>query len=112
MGELIANIRAALKGKIEGNDWMDAPTRAEALTKLASFDPRTGHPVKYIDYSPIEVKRDDLLGNALRAEDFDWKLRLSRMANPVDRTLWDMLPQENNAYYDPSTNQITFPAAI
>jgi endothelin-converting enzyme/putative endopeptidase len=112
MHELIDNILAALKDKIEGNSWMDAPTKAKALEKLATFDPRIGHPVKYIDYSSLAVKRDDLFGNAIRSEDFDWKLQLSRFPNPVDRALWGMLPQTNNAYYDPTQNQITFPAAI
>ncbi|HEU4809899.1 MAG TPA: M13 family metallopeptidase N-terminal domain-containing protein, partial [Sphingomicrobium sp.] len=72
MQELIANIRAALKEKIETNGWMDQATKTEALAKLASFDPRTGHPVKYIDYSTLEVKRDDLLGNVMRSSQFDW----------------------------------------
>ena len=112
MHELIDNIRAALKDKIQNNSWMDAPTKAKALEKLATFDPRIGHPPKYIDYSSLVVKRDDLLGNAIRSNDFDWKLMLSRFPKAVDRTLWDMLPQTNNAYYDPTQNQITFPAAI
>ena len=112
MHELIDNILAALKDKIENAAWMDAPTKAKAVEKLGTFDPRIGHPVKYIDYSSLVVKRDDLLGNALRSDDFDWKLLLSRFPKPVDRTLWDMLPQTNNAYYDPTQNQITFPAAI
>ena len=112
MGELISDIRAALQEKIESNGWMDAPTKTQALAKLASFDPRTGHPVKYIDYSTLEVRRNDLFGNAIRANDFGWKLLLSRLPNPVDRQLWGMLPQTNNAYYDPTQNQITFPAAI
>ncbi|HET9810472.1 MAG TPA: M13 family metallopeptidase [Sphingomicrobium sp.] len=112
MAELIRNIRGALEEKIKSSSWMDDPTRAEALKKLASFDPRTGHPPKYIDYSTLEVRRDDLLGNAIRSSDFDWMLLVDRMKRPVDRTLWQMLPQTNNAYYDPSTNQITFPAAI
>ena len=112
MGELIANIRAALQEKIETNDWMDEATRKEALAKLAAFDPRTGHPIKYIDYSSIKVDRADPLGNVMRAGQFDWDLLLTRMKKPVDRTLWDMTPQTNNAYYDPPQNQITFPAAI
>ena len=112
MAELIANIRAALQDKIQNSSWMDEATKKEALAKLTAFDPRTGHPVKYIDYSSMEVKRGDLFGNALRSQDFDWNLKLSRFPNPVDRTLWDMLPQTNNAYYDPTQNQITFPAAI
>ena len=112
MGELIANIRAALKEKIDNSSWMDGPTKQEALAKLASFDPRTGHPSKYIDYSAFKVDRGDLFGNAIRSSEFGWKLQLSRLPKPVDRTLWDMLPQTNNAYYDPTQNQITFPAAI
>ena len=112
MKELIGNILAALKEKIETNGWMDSPTRAKALEKLGTFDPRIGHPAKYIDYSSLEVKPGDLLGNAIRANDFDWKLLLSRYPRPVDRGLWNMLPQTNNAYYDPTQNQITFPAAI
>ncbi len=112
MGELITNIRAALKEKIAANAWMDAATKAEAQAKLASFDPRTGHPANYIDYASLKVGRDDLLGNVMRSNDFDWQLMLSRLPTPVDRALWYMTPQTNNAYYDPSQNQITFPAAI
>src|SRR5438270_2461931 len=110
--ELVGDILAALNDKIEHNSWMDEPTRKAALAKLASFDPRLGHPVKYIDYSPMVVKRDDLFENAIRAEQFEWNLQLKRFPKPVDRALWDMLPQTNNAYYEPSKNQITFPAAI
>jgi putative endopeptidase len=112
MAELIDNFRAALNEKIETNGWMDAPTKKEALAKLATFDPRTGHPSKYIDYSSLKVDRSDLFGNAMRSEQFDWDLLLSRMKKPVDRTLWNMNPQTNNAYYDPTQNQITFPAGI
>jgi putative endopeptidase len=112
MAELIDNFRAALKEKIETSDWMDDATKKEALAKLATFDPRTGHPVKYIDYSTLKVDRGDLFGNALRSAQFDWDLQLERMKKPVDRTLWGMTPQTNNAYYDPTQNQITFPAGI
>ena len=112
MHELIDNILAALKEKIQNSSWMDAPTKARALEKLATFDPRIGHPPKYIDYSSLKVSRGDLLSNAIRSDDFDWKLLLSRFPKPVDRSLWDMLPQTNNAYYDPTQNQITFPSAI
>jgi putative endopeptidase len=110
--ELVDDILGALKDKIERNSWMDEPTRKAALEKLASFDPRLGHPANYIDYSDMVVKRDDLFGNALRAEQFEHELALKRFPKPVDRSLWDMLPQTNNAYYDPTKNQITFPAAI
>ncbi|HEU4956424.1 MAG TPA: M13 family metallopeptidase [Sphingomicrobium sp.] len=112
MGELIDNFRSALADKIQNNSWMDAATKKEALAKLGTFDPRTGHPSKYIDYSSLAVDRSDLFGNVLRSEKFDWELLLERMKKPVDRTLWGMTPQTNNAYYDPTQNQITFPAGI
>ncbi|MGN6277277.1 MAG: M13 family metallopeptidase [Sphingomonas sp.] len=112
MGELIENLRAAYQERISGSTWMDDATRKAALAKLAAFEPRIGHPVKYIDYSSMKVDRNDLLGNAMRADEFEHELELSRFPKPVDRTLWDMTPQTVNAYYNPLANQITFPAAI
>src|SRR4030095_4413343 len=112
MGELIANIRATLQEKIETNSWMDEPTRKEALAKLATFDPRIGHPSKYIDYSTLKVDRGDLFGNVMRSNRFDWDLLLSRRVKPVDRSTWRKTPTTNNAYYDPTQHPITFPAAI
>jgi endothelin-converting enzyme/putative endopeptidase len=112
MTELVGNLRAALGERLRANRWMDEATRAQALTKLDSFDPRLGSPVRFIDYSPIRVDRNDVLGNAFRAGAFAWNLQVSRMARPVDRSLWDMNAQEINAYYNPLMNQITFPAAI
>ena len=112
MTELVGNLRAALGERLQHNQWMDAATRTQALAKLASFDPRLGSPVHFIDYAPIRVDRNDVLGNAFRANQFAWNLQVSRMARPVDRSLWDMNAQEINAYYNPLMNQITFPAAI
>jgi endothelin-converting enzyme/putative endopeptidase len=112
MGELIANLRAGLEARIAASPWMDAATQEQARAKLAAFDPRIGHPEKYIDYSALRVDRGDLLGNIVRSEDFEWKLQLDRLGKPVDRSLWDMTPQTVNAYYNPLMNQITFPAAI
>jgi putative endopeptidase len=112
MNELIDDLRAAYADKIRGAAWMDAPTRKEALAKLATFDPRIGHPVKYIDYSALKVSRTDPLANDMAADRFAWDLTLSRLGKPVDRTLWDMNVQEVNAYYNPVMNQITFPAGI
>ena len=112
MGELIANLRAGLETRLAASTWMDEATKQQARAKLAAFDPRIGHPEKWIDYSSLKVDRSDLLGNALRAGEFGWNLQLSRLGKPVDRALWDMTPQEVNAYYNPLMNQITFPAAI
>jgi putative endopeptidase len=112
MSELIANLRAGLEARISASSWMDQATKEQARAKLAAFDPRIGHPAKWIDYSALRVDRNDLLGNALRSEEFGWNLQLSRLGKPVDRSLWDMTPQTVNAYYNPLMNQITFPAAI
>ena len=112
MSELIANLQAAYQERISGSTWMDDATRKAALVKLAAFEPRIGHPVTYIDYSSMKVDRNDLLGNAMRADEFEHQLELSRFPKPVDRTLWEMTPQTVNAYYNPLANQITFPAAI
>jgi putative endopeptidase len=112
MAEMIGNLRAAYQERITSNSWMDEATRKAALVKLAAFEPRIGHPVKYIDYSTFKVVKGDVLGNVLRSAQFDWDLELSRFPKPVDRTLWEMTPQTINAYYNPLANQITFPAAI
>jgi len=112
MAELIANLRAAYADKISHAAWMDEATRKEALAKLAAFEPRIGHPIKYIDYSSMVVNPTNPLANSIAAADFEWKLELSRLPKPVDRSLWNMTPQTVNAYYSPLMNQITFPAAI
>jgi endothelin-converting enzyme/putative endopeptidase len=112
MTELVGNLRAALAERLQQNQWMDAATRTQALAKLDTFDPRLGSPVRFIDYSPVRVDRNDILGNAFRAGEFGWNIQVSRMSRPVDRSLWDMNAQEINAYYNPLMNQITFPAAI
>ena len=112
MAELIENLREAYHDRIAASAWMDSATRKAALVKLAAFEPRIGHPVRYIDYTALTVDRHDLLGNAVRSGEFQHQLELKRFPKPVDRSLWGMTPQEVNAYYNPLANQITFPAAI
>ncbi|MEH3037955.1 MAG: M13 family metallopeptidase [Sphingomonas adhaesiva] len=110
--ELVADMRAAYRDKIQAASWMDDATRTAALAKLATFDPRIGHPAKWIDYSTLAVSRTDPLANAMASDAFGWRLALARFPHPVDRGLWYMTPQTVNAYYDPTMNQITLPAAI
>ena len=110
--ELVDDMRAAYKEKIANAAWMDEATRKKALEKLGTFDPRIGHPIKWIDYSSLKISRNDPLANAIATEHFQWELQLKRFPHPVDRTLWEMTPQTVNAYYDPTMNQITVPAAI
>ncbi len=112
MNDLIGNLRSAFAERLQRLDWMDDETRAQALAKLETFEPRIGHPERFVDYSPIRVERGDLLGNVLRAGEFEWNLQVSRLGGPVDRGLWGMNPQTINASYNPLLNQITFPAGI
>jgi endothelin-converting enzyme/putative endopeptidase len=111
MHELINNLEAALGDRIKASAWMDDETKAAALTKLSTFEPRVGYPDKWIDYSTLKVG-DDLVANQTAVEEFEWNLQVKRLGGPVDRTLWDMSPPTVNAYYDPLMNQITFPAGI
>ena len=110
--ELVDDMQAAYAEKISNASWMDEATRKAALVKLAAFDPRIGHPVKWIDYSSFKVDRGDALANEVESENFQWRFQLEHFPNPVDRTLWGMTPQTVNAEYDPTLNQITVPAAI
>ncbi|HEX8301267.1 M13 family metallopeptidase [Sphingomonas sp.] len=112
MGELIENLRGAYEQRIKGSTWMDAATKTAALAKLKAFEPRIGHPVKYVDYSSMKVDRGDILANAMASAHFQHQLQLQRFPKPVDRSLWSMTPQTVNAYYSGLSNQITFPAAI
>ncbi|OYY67604.1 M13 family metallopeptidase [Sphingomonas sp. 28-63-12] len=112
MAELIENLRGSYQERISASKWMDDATRKAALVKLAAFEPRIGHPDKYVDYTKFTVVRGDMLGNAMRAAEFQHQLQLERFVKPVDRSLWSMTPQTVNAYYNPLANQITFPAAI
>jgi endothelin-converting enzyme/putative endopeptidase len=112
MDELIVNLRAAFAERLQKLEWMDDETRAEALKKLTAFEPRIGHPTKWIDYGKLRVDPNDPLGNAVRSGEFQWNLQLSRLPNPVDRGLWGMNAQTINASYNGLLNQITFPAGI
>jgi len=110
--ELVDDVRAAYAEKISGASWMDAATRKKALDKLHAFDPRIGHPVKWIDYSKFNVDHSDALANEVASENFQWQYQLDEFPHPVDRTRWYMTPQTVNAEYNPYSNQITVPAAI
>ncbi|HET6972047.1 MAG TPA: M13-type metalloendopeptidase [Phenylobacterium sp.] len=112
MVALVADIRTALKARIENLDWMGADTKAKALEKLAKFGVKIGYPDKWRDYAKLELKADDLYGNTIRAGAFDWRREVARLSGPVDKSEWGMTPQTVNAYYNPPNNEIVFPAAI
>jgi putative endopeptidase len=112
MSALIADLRSVLKDRLAKVPWMTEPTRAKALAKFERFTQKIGHPDKYRDYSSVEIKRDDLLGNIQRAQAFESKRELARIGQPVDRTEWHMTPQTVNAYFNQVQNEIVFPAGI
>ena len=112
MQQLVANLEAALSERIDALDWMTPQTKTRAHEKLAAFTPKIGYPDKWKDYSALSVRRDDLLGNVRRAAEWQWNYQIARLDKPVDRAEWQMTPQEINAYYNPSNNEIVFPAAI
>jgi len=112
MAELVANLRTAMRTRLQNLTWMTPATKQEALAKLETFTVRIGHPDEWRDYSSLEVRPDDLVGNALRARQFDWNRDRQRIGQRVERGEWGMNPQTVNAYYNPPRNEIVFPAAI
>jgi putative endopeptidase len=112
MDALVKNILAAYRVGIDSLEWMSPETKAQAQNKLAHFTVKIGYPDKPRDFSALQVRRGDLFGNAMRAEEFQANDVISRLGKPVDRTRWGMTPQTVNAYYNASNNEIVFPAAI
>jgi predicted metalloendopeptidase len=112
MQQLVANLLAALSQRIDANEWMSPPTKTRAHEKLAAFIPKIGYPDTWKDYSSLVITRDDPIGNSRRAQQWWWDYQVARLNKPVDRAEWGMTPQEINAYYNPSNNEIVFPAAI
>lgn len=109
---LVENLRKAFKNRIAGLSWMSESTKQEAYKKLASFNPKIGYPDKWKDYSKLEIKAGDAIGNARRAQIFGWEFDLERLGRKTDKGEWFMTPQTVNAYYNPVFNEIVFPAAI
>ena len=112
MEQLVGHLVEAYRESITGLDWMGEETKAKALAKLDAFTPKIGYPVKWRDYSGLEVRADDLVGNVRRAAAFEQDHELGKIGRPIDRDEWFMTPQTVNAYYNPGMNEIVFPAAI
>ncbi|UOE43550.1 M13 family metallopeptidase [Agromyces larvae] len=112
MDDLVANLVEAYRQSIVDLDWMGEETKRRALDKLAKFTPKIGYPVKWRDYSSLEVAPDDLVGNVRATAEFEFNRELGKIGKPIDRDEWFMTPQTINAYYNPGFNEIVFPAAI
>jgi putative endopeptidase len=109
---LVENLRAAYGERIRHLSWMSAGTKKVALQKLATFRPKIGYPNTWRDYATLEVRPGDAFGNAERAAQFAWHRQVVRINLPTDRDEWNMTPQTVNAYYNPTFNEVVFPAAI
>lgn len=112
MVKLVANLQKALGERIQALTWMSEETKAKALEKLAAIYVKVGYPDKWRDYSALEIKNDSYWANILRSNLFDFDYMLTKAGKPVDKTEWLMTPQTVNAYYNPTTNEICFPAGI
>jgi endothelin-converting enzyme/putative endopeptidase len=112
MEQLVENLRGAYSSSIDSLDWMSADTKVAAKDKLAKFNPKIGYPNKWDDYSKLTIKADDLVGNAKRAAIVEHNKSLAKLGQPIDKDEWHMTPQTVNAYYNPTMNEIVFPAAI
>lgn len=109
--EMANHFIAAFREGIESLDWMSKETKAEAQIKLSKIKVKVGYPDQWRDYASLVVKRDDLVGNVLRSREFGHQYAINKLGKPVDRAAWSMTPQTVNAYYNPSLNEVVFPAA-
>jgi predicted metalloendopeptidase len=112
MQTLVANLLEAYRQSISELDWMTPDTKKEALAKLAKISTKIGYPDQWRDYSTLTIAPGDLVGNSDRARRFENERQIAKLGKPVDRTEWLMTPQTVNAYFEPSANEIAFPAAI
>jgi predicted metalloendopeptidase len=112
MLDLVNNLRTAFTDRIQHSPWMSEVTKKAAMEKLQTFRPKIGYPDKWKDYSALEIKSGDAFGNAIRARVFNWNFEVQRLGRKTDRDEWFISPQTVNAYYNPTFNEIVFPAAI
>ena len=112
MVQLVDNLMKAYASSIDGLTWMSPATKVEAHAKLAKYGIKIGYPDVWRDYGALEIKAGDPVGNNVRAAQFEYHRQAVRNGKPVDHTEWGMTPQTVNAYYDPSKNEVVFPAAI
>jgi len=109
---LVQNLLLAMKEDLKSLDWMTSETRQKALEKLEHFTVKVGYPDRWRDYAALQIRRDDLVGSVKNSNVFEWNRQVKRLDEKVDRTEWGMTPPTVNAYYNPSANEIVFPAGI
>jgi len=112
MLDMIHNLQAALKERIDHLDWMSPGTKAQANEKLKTLMVKIGYPDKWKDYAGLNIDRNAYVSNVMRSDSFEYQRNIKKLGHPVDRTEWGMTPPTINAYYNPSLNEIVFPAGI
>lgn len=112
MVKLVGNLQQALGERIRALTWMSDETKAKALEKLSAIYVKVGYPDQWRDYSSLDIKKDSYWANVLRSNVFEYDYMLAKNGKPVDKTEWMMTPQTVNAYYNPTMNEICFPAGI
>jgi putative endopeptidase len=110
--KMVNELEAALHQDITELPWMSEVTKKQALVKLAAIQNKIGYPAKWRDYTALRIERGDALGNSLRANAFEVHRQLAKIGKPLDKQEWQMTPPTVNAYYDPTENDINFPAGI
>jgi len=110
--QLVANLLKAYEVDIQSLTWMTPATKTQALEKIHTFRPKIGYPDHWRDYTTLTIRREDLIGDVRNAQVFEWQRQLARLDERVDRDEWFMTPPTNNAYYNPTLNEIVFPAGI
>jgi len=110
--DLIGNINTVFKERVQKLDWMSEDTKVKAMEKLSQFTYKIGYPNKWEDYSSVDVSANTLAQNVMNMNYFGYKKNVNRLGQPVDKGEWGMNPQTINAYYNPTMNEIVFPAAI
>ncbi len=109
---MVDDLKEVFAEKLKKLDWMSEETKQKALEKFSKFRAKIGYPSRFIDYSSVEIREDDYIGNVMRANAFEFHREISRIGSPVDRELWYMTPPTVNAYFSPTENEIVFPAGI
>ncbi len=112
MDALVGNLKKAYAKRIQALEWMTPVTKQAALEKLSKFTTKIGYPEEWKDYSDLKIAGDDLVGNYMRASEVEFRREINKLGGPIDRNEWFMTPQTVNAYYNPTMNEIVFPAAI
>ena len=112
MSELVENLRDAYAASIDGLEWMSEDTKKAAKVKLAAFTPKIGYPDRWEDYSDLKIDAAELVGNIIRARKVSEQKDIAKLGGPIRKWEWGMTPQTVNAYYNPTVNEIVFPAAI